>query len=187
MTGHKSTLPKISIIELIKKHPDFQSVSWVIGCMSKCKDEKRFHITHLKVKDNCFTGTDGNRIHQYQSENNFNDGFYRNIYMDEEKLFLMSNGFEQKYPDCKDILTPAKIEPIELYGNSNECFWAYSQIIRKLDDSILNYNYLYDLLKFRDSFKCHIVDDISPIVFTTHNKSAAIMPMADPLKYKQGK
>ena len=174
--------PKISIIELIKKHPDFQSVSWVIGCMSKCKDEKRFHITHLKVKGNCFTATDGNRVHHYESPGgDYTDGFYRVIKKNKSHIFLTSYGTDEKYPCTDDVLTPAKVKPFTVYRADWNCFFAYASIVRKLDEAILNYNFIDDLLNLRDAFDCYIKNDKSPVVFTNQNKKAAIMTMKQSL------
>ncbi len=175
--GKKGGYMKTEIIDLPKEHPDHQGIYWAAACMF-AGDDKRDHIRHIYVDKNSFTVTDGNRIHHYQSQNEYENGFYEVIVKNRNRIFLKSNGTEKKYPKYESILKPDKVEPFYVSMLKKNCYFAYSQIIRHLENDILNYKFLNDLLKFNDTFDCYVGGDQRPVVFISgESKKAALMTM----------
>jgi len=141
--------------------------------MTKDKNEKRDHMIHVHIKNSIVTACDGKRIHSYQSKNKFADGFYKVIKYNKSHIFLKSEGTDKTYPEFKDILKPADIQSFSIHEPTS----GYAKIIRTLNKAILNYTFLCDLLTTDNSFNCFIINDKAPIIFTSKNKKAAIMPM----------
>jgi len=173
----------VEIIDIKKKHPDFQVFRWLISALSKCSGEKRYHVIHLYIENNFLICTDGKRIHTFKSKDGgYVNGYYSVILDSPDHIFLKRNeNIDRDYPPIEKILTPADVEPFLVWADYDfECSNVFAYILRKFENNHLHYGFLWDLLRFGFYFDCYVGKERDPVVFVKNGLKAAIMPMAPP-------
>ncbi len=173
------------MIELKRSNPDFKGFYWLTSILKK--DDLRFHLTHIQIKDNKACLTDSKRLHYLTTALDYEDGYYAILKRTKAIICLSradDSGFE--YPNIEDLIAINAVkETFSINGldeskeeNSDHASQVTTLIIRQMDDEItVNFGFVLDALTCEDQFDIFVGDKDQPIKFKSENKVAVIMPI----------
>jgi len=168
----------ITGIELTKKHQDFSGIKWVLKAINKKRN--RIILRSILFDSGKWVGTDGSRIHIYESQESFKEGIYESIINNSGKLILKFISDDlTKYPIWRNIFHSSKA-PLELKINFvSDLSVEYTKIIRCMEASVtLDFQFFENLLMGNiDPWIVHIYEKLDPIYFMSERKTGIIMPM----------
>ena len=90
---------------IVDNKDDAQGIWWVN--QARTKDETRYVLLNLYVKNGMIFGTDGRRLHRYLLEEPISDGLYSPIVVNKTKTILLKDTDGLTYPDCENIIPKA--------------------------------------------------------------------------------
>jgi len=166
-------------IELIKKHSDFLGIKWVLKATSK--ETSSFLLEDIIFDSGKWVGTDGHRIHIYESQESFKEGIYESTVNNSGKIVLKSVSDKlSKYPEWKTVFSELSKTPVELrIEPTSHSSVEYTKIIRCMEASVtLNFQFFEDLLIGTTyPWVVHIYEKLGPVHFISERKTGIIMPM----------
>ena len=128
---------------VIENKDDLDGVIWVN--FARARDNQRFTLTKLQVKDGKAIATDGRRLHKYTPEELVPDGLYDPLIINQNRVLLIEDGEGLKYPDTERVCQI----PAEVCGLSPYPDQAISQILNRVHpENYFNVGYLLAALKF---------------------------------------
>jgi len=182
------------MIELTKDNKDTGNFYWLTGCLTKDKSEKRFHMTHIQIKDGYACCTDGARLHHFKTVDDdyqvgqIADGFYRVLKRTKTIVQLVKvHGSDHSYPEINDLINiDGEESKLSLFGMPTSKYndldshasKATAQIVRELEtEHAINYTFVQDVLTCDDIFEVYIKGDGNCVTFKSDTKTALIMPV----------
>ena len=143
-----------------------------IQFLSKAMDCKslRFHIKHFRVENGRAVSTDGHRLHHVDYVA-LEDGFYKIHKCTKttaliDKVYELDND-EGSFPDYADLLVLPEFKVFDLMFSAEKLSASYTRVIRAMESTTLEFNYVKDLLVMDGVVTIHIAEPESNI----HNSS----------------
>jgi len=176
-------MTKNEMIEINKfNKADLSGVYWLTACMAK--NDLRFHLNHIQAKDNKLCATDGNRLHYFEPEQKFTDGFYRVTKRTKTVIQLIFEPFESgMYPDISELVNINSDDSKMTIFGKNDIDTEYAsqmttKIIKMMENNTVNFSFVMDVLRCDDAFEVYqSKDHNNPVKFRSENKTAIIMPL----------
>jgi len=175
------------MIEFNRKNPDTSGVYWLTSCLSKDRDEGRFHLLHIQIKDGNFCATDGRRLHYFNPVTAYGDGYYKVIKRTKTLIHLeKAEDWDGCYPEIDDFINfdGARItfsingRNVSKDENADHASQVTAAIIRKMaPNEAIRFDFIMDALTNDNMFDVFVEDDSKPIKFKSENKIAVIMPI----------
>ena len=182
------------MIELTRGNTDTQDFYWLTACLTKNKQETRFHMIHIQIKDGYACVTDGERLHYFKTSaddiyhGQIADGYYRVLKRTKTTIQLLKvDDSDHSYPDIADFFNLNGAESnLELNGLDTNKYnnliehasKAAAQIIRLMEtERAIDYSFVQDVLTCNDTFKVYVKADGNCVTFKSDNKTALIMPI----------
>jgi len=147
----------MATVTIGKTDSRLKAVKFLTSCMAQ--KDNRFHIKHFKVeKDGSAVATDGSRLH-WVSELPIEPGYYQ-VHKNNKASVLIEKVYdldtdEGSYPDCTDLLEVPNgngEKSFNLVCIDNDPSSAYTQVIRTMQETTLNFNFVNDI--------CVSIDDV---------------------------
>lgn len=151
-------------IALNKNSIDCAGVWWVTQALkSKARVKPRSkHLFVVHVKNNVFTATNAERLHQYKAQRlKVKDGFYKVAKAIKKEVILTLIDEDIVYPKFSDLLIPEVLCDIitgcnEL-GKYGSFLRMYTNIVRSYIDGItVDYDYVKDAMYPNDFFEAFV-------------------------------
>ena len=158
-------------IELQKNHPDLAKVRF-LACVLP-KSDLRFHVSHIKVDEN-FDGysTDGARLH-YTGDLQLSPGYYKVHKNTKSKVVIEKvhelDTNEGSFPNVTDILLIPDNPGFDVTLQPDYNFKTYTKIIRAMEKTTLNYDFVNDL--------CSTVNDTASVIVPEPDNNETCKPV----------
>lgn len=168
---------------LIKKgDEDFEGIKWVIKAVSK--EDSRYALNRLEIKDHIATATDGHRLHEYTltKPEDFPNGLYFPFKIG-NIIILIADDSGIEYPKVPPELFPTappigRIENVSGNKKTLGVDRAFAQIVRISPDcQSIQVDYLKDMLSTAETFDVRIFGEGQVCQFNNLSKRGLIMPM----------
>jgi len=153
---------------------DLDGMRFVARAIYKGKD--RPPLRYIYVDGNEAMATDGHRLHIYQPEKDFQDGFYE-VYKNTQTMFWLERLAQTehlKFPEIDWFFPNSFRWEYNLLGASVD--GDYVKLSRRLHRGDgLNYQHFSDMVK-GEPFVAHYAGLGKPVYFTNHTRYGLIMP-----------